>query len=285
MLVYPTSMLSYLNIFLEAPQADRPTVGLSRAGAWEYEETGIPAVGARGLTLSEKLAPLMIGRPGEEPVAVLLPLYEVDRDPRLQWARQAGVELEGEDGPLLQVPFSLWQEHAEEIVGAWVPERDAEGIERSLAIAEREFRFSQQALEATRLIRNCIVVLASHLGRSRREVGESLGLSLGRVQQLSEDPPPEVVKVVEEVLEAATLVAKNIGDRPCPREDVPKPRALSSEDLDRVLDSMLLLGLLEEDADGLRLTADGLALDAPRPAGRKQRKGAIDRERTSDATG
>jgi len=278
-------MPSLLNILLDAPLDQRPEVELSLRGRWNYEGTGIPAVGARDLTLGEKHNPFVVSRPGEEPVAVLLPATEVDEDPCLEWARDVGVEVQGPDGPALQVPFPLWQEHAEETVGAWLPERDAQGIERSLAIFEREFRFAQQAVDATRMVRNCLVVLATSLGRSRREVGESLGLSLGRVQQLNENPAAEVMQVVEQVLEAATLVAKNIGDRPCPREDVPKPRALSNEELDEVIHVMLLLGLLAEDADGLRLTSDGLTLlDTSSRAGRKQRKNAGDRERAGNAS-
>jgi len=276
-------MASYLNIFVEPPNSDRPAVGMNRGGVWEYEGTEIPAVGARDLTLGERLNPLLVTRPDQEPVAVLLPVAEVENDPRLGWAWQAGKELEGEEGPFLQVPYSLWQEHAEEIVGAWLPERDAKGLDRRLAVAERELRFAQQALDAARLVRNCLVVFATHLGRSRREVGECLGLSLGRVQQLNENPPSEVIEAVDEMVEAAGLVAKNIGARPCPREDIPRPRAMSSEEHDQLIEIMLLLGLLEEGSDGLRLTADGASL-SERPVARTARKGNRDRERTGDAT-
>jgi hypothetical protein len=277
-------MLAFLNIFVEPPEADPPPVSPNRRGGWEYEGTEIPAVGAKDLTLGEKLNPLRIGRPGQEPIAVLLPASEVDGNPGLEWARQAGTELEAAEGPLIRVPFPVWQEHAEELVGAWLPERDAKGIDRSLAVAEREFRFAQQALEGTRMVRNCLVVLATQLGRSRREVGESLGLSLGRVQQLNEDPSHAVLEVVEELLEAATLVAKNVGPHPCPREDVPKPRALSHQQLDQVIRAMLVVGLLEESADGLQLTSDGLALiGSTPPVARQDRKKAADRKGAANA--
>ena len=279
-------MTSYLNIFVDTPQAERPPAEKNRRGQWEYEGTEIPAVGARDLTLGEELEPLTIGRPGEEPIAVLLPAFAVEANPRLEWARHAGKEFEGTEEKFFQIPFSLWQEHEEEVVGPWLPEHNARGLTRSLAIAEREFRFAQQALEASRLVRNCIVVLATRLGLSRRQVGESVGLSLGRVQQLNEDPPEEVVQVVEEVLEAAELVAKNIGVRPCPREDVPKPRALIHAELDGVIEAMLLLGLLEEAADGLQLTSDGATLiDASGPRKRKPVKTGKDRDRAGKASG
>jgi hypothetical protein len=278
-------MPSFLNILVEFPSADRPEVSAREDGRWEYRGTNIAAVGARGLTLEEKLSPLMISRPGQEPVAVLLPLAEVSSDPRLDWALAAGKELEGDEEPMLQVPFSLWQEHAQEIVGVWVPERDAKGVDKRLAIAEREFRFTQRAMEEARLVRNCLVVLATHLGRSRREVGETLGLSLGRVQQLNENPPPEVMAIVEELVMAVELLAKNIGRRPCPREDVPKPRALSREELDDVIELMLMLGLLKDGPDGLELTSDGITLvDVTGPVKRKELKSSRDRERAGDAT-
>lgn len=278
-------MLSFLNIF-DSPHADRPKVEQTLLGEWVYEGRGISAVGARAMTLGEKVDPLMVARPGQEPVAVLLPVSEVAIEKKLHWAFQAGTEIDGEDGPLLQVPYSVWQEHAGEVVGPWLPEREGEGIDRSLAVYEREFRFAQEALETTRLARNCLVILATRLGRSRREVGEILGLSLGRVQQLNENPPAEVVKAVDELVEAAGLVAKNIGNGCCPRGEVPKPRPLTHEELARVIDSMLMLGLLEEESNGLRLTADGAALSSgSRPVAQRRRKGAGDRERAGDATG
>jgi hypothetical protein len=163
-----------------------------------------------------------------------------------------------------------------------LPERDAAGLDRFLAASERELRFAQKTLDAARLVRNCLVVFATYLGRSRREVGETLGLSLGRVQQLSEDPSREVTEVVQELVEAATLVAKNMGEGPCPREEIPKPHTASRADHESLIDLMLLLGLLEERSGGLQLTADGKALSGG-PAAGKGRKSGQKRERAIDA--
>jgi hypothetical protein len=229
----------------------------------------------------------VIGRIGQDPDAVLLPLSTIIGDQRLNWALQAGTKLDGGAEPLFKVPWSVWQEHAAEPIDAWLPECDATGVSRSMAVAERNFRLAKQAFDAAGLIRNQLVVLATHLGLSRRQVGETLGLSTGRVQQLNEDPPSEVVKEVEEFVSAATLLAGLIGERSCPRAGIPIPRELGSDQLDELVDSMLTLGLLDEAADGLRLTDDGRALiDVPSGTGakRKEQRTTTDRERVGDAT-
>lgn len=280
-------MLTFPDSLAVCPDDDRPAVVLDDAGAWHYEGTDIAAVGARDVTLGEAVDPLVLGRLGREPEAVLLPLSAIIDDQRLNWALQAGTKLDGGAEPLFEVTWSVWQEHAAEPIDAWLPECDAAGINRSLAAAEREFRFAKQALDAAGLIRNQLVVLATRLGLSRRQVGETLGLSTGRVQQLNEDPPSEVVEEVEEFVSAATLLAGLIGERPCPRDNIPRPRELGRDHLDELVGSMLTLGLLDEVADGLRLTDDGRALiDIPPGTGakRKEQKTTADRERVGDAT-
>lgn len=280
MLTFPNSLAAPLNL-------DRPAVVLDEAGEWRYAGTEIAAVGARNITLGEAVDPLMISRLGREPEAVLLPLSVIVDDQRLNWALQAGTRLNGGAEPQFEVPWSVWQEHAAEPVEAWLPECDAAGIHRSLAAAEREFRFAKQALDATGLIRNRLVLLATKLGLSRREVGETLGLSTGRVQQLNEDPPGDVVRGLEEFLSAAALVAGLIGRGARLREEIPRPRELGADQMDQVMASMLVLGLLEEEADGLRLTDDGRALIEITPgADAKQHKGqktTANRERANDA--
>jgi hypothetical protein len=278
-------MLTFPDSLAVCPDDDRLPVVLGDEGAWYYEGTDIAAVGARDVTLEKAVDPLVIGRIGQDPEAVLLPLSAIIGDQRLNWALQAGTKLDGGAEPLFEVPWSVWQEHAAEPIDAWLPECDAPGISGPMAAAERDFRFAKRALDAAGLIRNQLVVLATHLGLSRREVGETLGLSTGRVQQLNEDPPSEVAKEVEEFVSAATLLAGLIGERSCPRADIPIPRELGSDQLDELVDSMLTLRLLDEATDGLHLTDDGRALiDIPSGTGakRKERKNAM--ERVGDAT-
>jgi hypothetical protein len=278
-------MLTFPNNFASLADADQPSLVLE-AGTWQYDGTSIPAVGARDISLGEVVDPLWIGRSGREPEAVLLPLSVIIEDERLNWVLQAGTKLDGDAEPMFKVSWPVWQEHAAQPVDAWLPERDAAGIARALALAEREFRFAKQKLDTVGLIRYRLVVLASRLGHSRRKVAETLGLSTGRVQQLNEDPPDELVKEVDEFVRAAVLVAGLIGESPCPREDIPRPRKFGSDQLDELIDSMLTLGLLEERADGLGLTNDGRALmDMPLSDGakRKEEETNVDRERASDA--
>lgn len=275
MLTFPDSLSSSAN-------ADRPALVLDEAGVWQYAGTDVVAVGARDITLAEVVNPLIIGRAGQEPEAVLLPLSAIIDDARLNWVLQEGTRLDGGGEPKFEVPWSIWQEHAEAAVDAWLPECDATGIDRPLAAAEREFRFTKQALEAAGLVRQRLVILATRLGRSRREVGETLGLSTGRVQQLNEDPPDELVAEVEEFIGAAALLAARLENGVCPRQDLPRPREFGADQLDQVVDSMLVLGLLEEVIEGLRLTDDGRAL-LDTAAKRAAQKTDADRERASNA--
>jgi hypothetical protein len=274
-------MYTFSETLFDVPKVERPPVGLNERGEPEYGDSGIAAVGARTLTLGEAIDPLLVCRAGQrEPVAVQLPLSVFDEHPQLAPVLRSGTVIKSEK--LVQIPWPLWQEHAEQPVGLWLPERDAVGVDRILATAVRELRFAQHEAEARSFARNCLVVLETWLGRSRRHVAELADLSAARVQQLSDDPPREVT----EFLRVATLVAGLLGEEPCPRDDVPRPRDVDVEELDRVLDSMLAVGLLEEGPDGLGLTEDGLTLRdfgvRPKRVSRK-RKRSGDGERAGDA--
>jgi len=249
-----------------------------------YEGTPIPAVGARNLTLAEVADPRVIARSNGEPEAVLLSLTEIESDQKLLWALPAGTRLDGEDEPLYKVPWEVWQEHAFEPAGAWLPEWDATGLDRALAVREREYRFARQALDDIGIARQYLIILAARLGRSRRVVGEVLGLSPARVQQLSESPSPEIVADVEKFVADATRIAILIGTGVCPRDELPRPRDLGVDELEEILDSMIAAGLLEESAAGLKLTDDGQTLAKPNEVKRKPVKSGRDRERAGDAT-
>jgi hypothetical protein len=252
-------MLATLDSFV-APSATRPLLVRDEEGTWRYSHGGIAAVGARDVTLGDTVAPLVVARPGSEPEAVLLPLSAIVADQRLNWALQKGTRLEGDRETLFKVPWSVWQEHAAEPVDAFLPEYDASGVDRCLAVAERRVRFAKQALEAAGRDRTWLVVLATHLGRSRRDVGETLGLSTGRVQQLNEGSPSAIAEEVEQFVRDAAAVVRLMGDRPRAREDLPLPRASGRDQLEEVVASMVVLGLLEEGPDGLTVTDDGRAL-------------------------
>ena len=276
-------MRSYLK---KAPQPSSPPpqVALGDAGVWHYEGTDIPAVGARPVSLSEATDPRLVIRADAAPEAVLLSLSEIEANPNLLWALPAGTRLDGDKEPLYKVPWELWQEHESEPVGAWLPERDATGLDRALAGAERDYRFAKQALDEAGAARQSLVLLAARLGRSRRGVGETLGLSAARIQQLNESPPEGIADFVEQLVDSATRVAALVGNGACPRDELPRPRDLGADELDEIVEAMLAAGLMEDAEQGLTLTKDGRALlgakdDKPKPV-RSDR----DRERAGDAT-
>lgn len=125
--------------------SERPSIASDDSAGWKYEGTEIPVVGARDVTLAEVANPRIIARAGAEPEAVLLSLSEIEADTRLLWAVKEGKRLNGDEEPEYKVPFAIWQEHSGQPVGAWLPEWDGSGLDRSLALAEREYRFAKQS--------------------------------------------------------------------------------------------------------------------------------------------
>jgi hypothetical protein len=275
-------MSSFSKTLFDVPATERPPVKLNERGEPEYGDSGIAAVGARNLALGDAVDPLLVCHSGRsEPVAVQVPLSIVADHPQLEPVLRSGTRIPADPEPMVQIPWPVWQEHAEQTVGLWLPERDAGGFDRAFAIAVRESRFSQQETEARNFERNCLVVLGVKLGRSRRYLADLSDLSATRVQQLNEDPPREVTEFVR----IATLVAGLLGEKPCPREDVPRPRDVDAEELEGVIDSMIAVGLLEASPDGLCLTADGSALSGfgGRPRRARRGKQRVDGGRPSDA--
>jgi hypothetical protein len=266
------------------PAEERPQVARGQSTDWTYAETEIPVVGAREITLAEVAKPRIVARAGEKPEAVLLSLSEIEADPRLLWAVEQGKRLNGDDEPEYKVPYAIWEEHAAQAVGVWLPEWDGDGVDRSLALTERRYRFAKQALEEAAVLRQYLVVLAARLGRSRRAVGETLGLSAARVQQLSETPSDGMVAAVEEFIGSATLIAGLVGSDACLRDELPRPRTLGSDEFEETIDSMISVGLAEEvGKDGLKLTEDGLALLKTKGTKHRATYGGQDRERARNA--
>lgn len=275
-------MLAYLE---SSPQSSsQPRVVRDDSGQLRYEGTSIPAVGARDVTLAEAADPRVVARSDGEPEAVLLSLTEIESDQKLLWALPAGTRLDGDEEPLYKIPWEVWQEHASEPVGAWLPECDATGLDRALAIREREYRFAKQALDDMGVARQYLVLLASRLGRSRRVVGEALDLSPARVQQLSESAPRPIVADIEKFVGDARRIARAIGTGVCPRDKLPRPLDIGVDELEETLVSMIATGLLEESGAGLELTEDGRALMKPKEAKRRAARSDRDRERVGDAT-
>lgn len=267
------------------PGSDRPVVVRDAAGTWCYEGTDVPAVGARSIKLGEVVNPLVLGRPGEQPEAVILSLSEIVADARLNWVLQAGKRLEGDVDALFKVPWELWQEHASQPVGAWLPEHDDFGVNRALATSERRLRFAKKALDDAGRDRTRAILLATHVGKSRREVGETLGLSAARVQQLNEDPPADLVNRFDRFVRDASEIVAATGLDPCPRAELRAPSGLGSDGFDEVIAEMIALGLLEQTHDLVQVTDDGRSLAAVRgrtALPRTTRKPGPGSERTRD---
>jgi hypothetical protein len=246
----------------EAPLGDRPRVVLDEAGIWRYADSGIAAVGARHVSLGEAVRPRLVGRQGESPEAVLLCLSEIVGDSRLNWALQAGTRLEGGHESEFLVPWAKWQEYAAEPVEAWLPEHDATGIDRCLASTERRVRLAKKGLDDAGRDRTWAILVATRVGRSRREVGEMLGLSTARVQQLNDDPPRELAEEVERFTRDAMKVVGAVGSDGRSRDDLQAPRGLGADRFEEVLEEMLALGLLDRSTDLVRVTDDGRSLSA-----------------------
>lgn len=276
-------MKPFLKSPLLSPPDEPPEVAWDDSGECRYLGTDIPAVGARAVTLAEATDPQILARSGSDPEAVLLSLSEIETDERLFFALKRGTRLDGDEEPLYKIPWETWQEYAAQPVGAWLPEWDGAGLDRSLALAERRFRFAKQALDEAGVLRNYLVVLAARLGRSRRVVGKTLGLSSARIQQLNE-VSEEVVADIEEFIGSATRIAILLGSSTTPREKLPRPVDLGVDEFEELLASMIAVGLMEEKPNGLCLTKDGLALLDAVDAKLKPAKSGKDRERAGDAT-
>jgi hypothetical protein len=276
MLVPARAMQTFPDIL--APPTSRPAVELDEEGVWRYVETGVPAVGAEAVTLAEVADPLIVARAGKRPEAVLFPLSAIRADARLNWVMQAGAELTHGEELRFEVPWAVWQEHADQPVEARLPEYDGEGIDRALAVAEREFRLAKQTLDVAALVRQRTVVLAGLVGRSRRRVGKTLDMSAGRVQQLNEDAE-EVVREVEDFVARIAKIAGVFADGPVAHKDIQMTEKFGADELTELLSSMLALGLLRDTADGLEMSEDGRGLlNSNKPV-----KSGKDRERASDA--
>jgi hypothetical protein len=270
-----------------ASSVDNPVVVRDEAGVWRYDGTEIAAVGARDVTLAEVVNPRALARAGEEPDAIILSLSEIIADARLNWILQEGTKLDGGDEPLFLLSLELWQERSALPVKAWLPETDASGVDRCLAIAERNWRFARKALDDAGLDRTRLVLLASRMGRSRRDVSETLGLSSGRVQQLNDDPPLELAAEVDRFLRDASDVAVSLEARERSSSHPVTRRGLGADRSDEVVADMISLGLLEEMPDGLRVTEAGRSLASLEPqhstSQRAKPNARLARKRAADA--
>ncbi len=232
---------------------DAPAFERHADGVWRYAGTDIPVVAAVDRTLAEEVIVRQVARGDEPPEAVLISTAEIDANPGLEWVRTRGRRLRSDAGDEYLVPWEVWQEHASTPVGVRAPERDGSGIVRLAAIEERELRYARHEAELRAARRTRLVAIMTGIGMTRREVGECVGLSTGRVQQVVEDLPPAVQTDVDELLRDALHVLRQIGPRTVDRDEVELPREREVE----LLDELVAYGLLEQTRSAVRLTEAG----------------------------
>lgn len=221
-------------------------------GGWRYAGTTISVPGATDITLAEILTVREVSRAGQAPEAVLISSAEVDENPALGWVRRYGRRLQAPDGDEFEVPWAVWEEHGTEPVGVRAPEIDGDGLQRLMALEERELRFARRAVELHSERRARLIAIASAFGMTRREVSDLVGLSPGRVQQVIDESAPGIRLDVERFLRQALEMLREIGPRVVRREQV-----ANTPDEHNLLDELLAYGLLSEDDGAVRQTEAG----------------------------
>lgn len=166
-------------------------------GTWRYAESGLEVPGARDATLSDRFNPKFVVA-GERVERVVVAAQALAEAPELLgWCLEVGVRITDREGELVEVivPVESWEER-DRVPGALVaPEHSSDEAERALAIAEREYREAELALERAAEWR--AKVLRRHAGDMRRQDARAItGLSVGRIQQLIHDRELDEVDAV-----------------------------------------------------------------------------------------
>src|SRR5581483_903611 len=228
------------------------------SGQFVYVGSPVQAVGAKPRTLTEAVTPRLLVR-DDQPESVLISLSEIQADSRLNWVLQSSKRLHGDDDEFFVVPWEVWQERAAEAVDAWLPERDGDPLARRLALAERAMRMCRYETELAGRFRVQMIVAATQLGMNRRQIGEVLGLSPARVQQLYDDAQPEEVAAVKRALAGARVLLEAMPDQVTVGK-LSRPEGWGADEFDEVLAACENFGLLERDAESLQVTDLGRAL-------------------------
>lgn len=253
-----------------------------RNGTWRYAVSWVKVPGARDLTLSERFNPKLVvanTASGTEVEAVVVSGRDIDAHPELLgWCLDAGVSVpSGADGqlPEVMVPINAWQEH-ERVPGEIVaPENSDDPAVRDLAIAERQYREADRALELAAMRR--AEVLRQHSGSmTRQQMREITDLSVGRIQQLIQEGSEELELDEHDAFLLAIVESRrpknlNVFYELAKKElDAPGTYAQLKQRT-KVLRGR---GLIERKSSRLRLTPEGKkALDAARLALAASRRG------------
>ncbi|HEY2142269.1 MAG TPA: hypothetical protein VGG98_09445 [Solirubrobacteraceae bacterium] len=174
-------------------------------------------------------------------------MTEIMEDRRLAWVLEKGTRLSGGDDELFSVAWPTWQEHVGEPVDVHAPERDAEGLDRVIAMRERDVRLRRHELKRATEARQVIVGVASGLGVTRRHIAELIGVSTGRIQQLIDDAPRRVQLEVERILRDGPAILKLVHAEPIERDEIEPPKDWDRAQVSEMLDRLVSLGLLTAD--------------------------------------
>lgn len=234
---------------ISAGKQDAPDYERREDGIWCYRGTDVPVPGATDVTFGDLVAAREVRRPGRDPESVLLSLSELIAEERLNWVLQSGVRLEGADEDLFLVPWPVWRERASEPVDAYAPERDDRGVGHQLAVAERDLRLLRREIELATNRRARAVAIASELGLTRRQIGELLGISPARVQQLLDDAPAALRLDVGRFIEEARAVIGRLSTGGVARGGLSMP-GWSDVDLGQTIDELIAWELVVEDPAG-----------------------------------
>jgi hypothetical protein len=237
---------------------EEPSAGMAklRDGSWRYADSGIEIPGAVTRTVGEIVDIKVIAERSGTPVAVLVGRSEIDRLPGLSWIPEQGKLLRTEPEEEFEVPWPAWEEHSNEPIGVRAPEWDSTGLDRVLAIQEREVRLARHAAELRKADRARMVAIATGLGKTRREISEVVSLTPVRVAQIVEEinlKNPVLQLKVKDFLNVATAVLRYVSSRELEVEDV-----LGATGCDEsFIEELVEMGLLSQDGSCVRITEAG----------------------------
>jgi hypothetical protein len=222
-----------------------------REGTWYYEGTGIEIPGAATRTVGEAADIKVVAQSDGTPLAALVPRTEIARLPDLAWVPSVGKLVRTEPDEF-EVSWAEWQERANASVGVRAPEWDDGGLDRMLAVLERELRFARAAVDQRTGNRARTIAIAAGLGKSRRGISRIIGVTPVRVAQIIDDLGPIVALEVQDFLNETVAILRYISNR-----KVKATELTAAGHSDDVLSELLEMGLISQSGAHISLTAAG----------------------------
>jgi hypothetical protein len=222
-------------------------------GVWYYGGTDIAVPGAVDRTLGEVVDARVVARRDGAPEAVLITRSEIQSIPGLDWVPALGKLLRQEPEEEYEVPWPVWQERSVAPIGVRAPERDSSGLRCLLATEERSLRFARWEADRVSGRRARTIAISSRLGETRKEIGDTIGLSTGRIQQIIEDLSPTILAEVDQLADEILAVVRYLGSRAVNSNEV--ARSIGCDE--GLLPELVTMGLLAEDGPRVYVTEAG----------------------------